>query len=284
MTCASVAGQQIHFADEEAIQWRWLRLAAGAGGGGSPRQAPQPQELPAAGPCYTPVEADVGCKLRIECTPALRAEDGSVSAAHAGPPAPHRRPLACQSRAQLLLSSRSTLHASPALPMACRTQRVQRGAAPRRPATAAVGLAGGLLAAQGGSWGGLRCLSECGVWGRGAGAHRRGGGGDSGAGAGRARARHPHRAPPRADAGPRSGNGRLPHHHVQPAGGPVRQFRKGADAAVLLLPHQVRAATHPAIRVLLLVPCGEGPRRRRVGFDPRSGILVLVRGRRVAVS
>jgi hypothetical protein len=61
------------FADPDISQWQWLRqhqqkpaAAAAAAAGGW-------EDTGCRSMCYTPTEADLGCVLRVECTPGVDA-------------------------------------------------------------------------------------------------------------------------------------------------------------------------------------------------------------------
>lgn len=61
-------GLQLQFCDESATEWRWMRQRHGSvASGGTP---PAPEVLASTSATYVPQAADVGCWLRVECTPA----------------------------------------------------------------------------------------------------------------------------------------------------------------------------------------------------------------------
>lgn len=59
------------YCDPDECQWRWFRLPNADG--------KEEEELCCSGRQYTPTDRDVGCRLRIECTPpSLQSDDGSL--------------------------------------------------------------------------------------------------------------------------------------------------------------------------------------------------------------
>lgn len=66
----------LSFASEAASRWRWLRRGPGSAGG-----AEEWQPLGCNSISYTPGPADVGCMLRVECTPGASASSGADGSA-----------------------------------------------------------------------------------------------------------------------------------------------------------------------------------------------------------
>lgn len=64
----SVLNLQLQFCDESATEWRWMRQRHGSvASGGTP---PAAEVLASTSATYVPQAADIGCWLRVECTPA----------------------------------------------------------------------------------------------------------------------------------------------------------------------------------------------------------------------
>mmetsp|Transcript_9356 Transcript_9356/g.28148 ORF Transcript_9356/g.28148 Transcript_9356/m.28148 type:complete len:1012 (-) Transcript_9356:263-3298(-) len=76
--CPVLANATLAFADDAATMFTWQRIAptassqVGSGGDSSPKAL----DLPETSCVYTPVQADVGCKLRVLCTPVTNAAGG----------------------------------------------------------------------------------------------------------------------------------------------------------------------------------------------------------------
>jgi len=67
----------ISFAQPQLSRWRWLRgqqgvaAVAAVGGGGW-------EDTGCSSMCYTPTQQDVGCVLRVECTPVAASSGGGA--------------------------------------------------------------------------------------------------------------------------------------------------------------------------------------------------------------